>query len=287
MMSADLEHLDIQLKDIRLHVVRAGDPGGKAVLLLHGFPEFWYGWRRQIPALAGAGYHLLVPDQRGYNLSSVPRGVRAYRMQALIGDVIGLLDHFGIEQVRLVGHDWGAAVAWSVALSHPGRVHKLAVLNVPHPGVMASTLRRSLRQLLRSWYIAFFQVPGLADGLLRLGGFSGAARLLRSSAREATFSEADLEAYRTAWTNSGGLTGMINWYRAVLRYPSAAPGQARLRLPVLILWGMRDVALGAEMASASLAQCDNGRLVFYEHATHWVQHDEAEAVNRELKEFLQ
>jgi pimeloyl-ACP methyl ester carboxylesterase len=208
-------------------------------------------------------------------------------MQALIGDVIGLLDHFGIEQVRLVGHDWGAAVAWSVALSHPDRVHKLAVLNVPHPGVMASTLRHSLRQLLRSWYIGFFQVPGLADRLLRLGGFSGAARLLRSSARKTTFTEADLEAYRTAWTNSGGLSGMINWYRAVLRYPPAVPEQARLRLPTLILWGMRDIALSAEMASASLALCDVGRLVLYENASHWVQHDEAEAVNQELKEFLQ
>jgi pimeloyl-ACP methyl ester carboxylesterase len=276
----------IETNGVRLHVVTAGNPGGKPVVLLHGFPEFWYGWRRQIPALAAAGYRVIVPDQRGYNLSEVPKGVRAYRSEELVADVLGLLDHFGYERVRLAGHDWGAAVAWSLAIHHPDRLEKLAILNVPHTDVMWQTIRSSPRQLLKSWYIGFFQIPGLADGLLRMGNFAGAVRLLRSSGRAGTFSEADLEEYRQAWNNSVGLTGMINWYRAAVRYRSHSSVDRRVHVPVLILWGRRDVALSAGMAQGSLELCDDGRLVYFDDATHWVQHNAAQAVNRELIAFF-
>jgi pimeloyl-ACP methyl ester carboxylesterase len=285
-MSGEIEHNFVQVNGVRLHIVSAGPSDGKPLVLLHGFPEFWYGWRHQIPALAEAGFRLIVPDQRGYNLSSVPKGVRAYGMDELVGDVIGLLDHFGLTRVGLVGHDWGAAVAWSAALAYPERVRKLAILNVPHPAVMLSTLRKSGRQMLRSWYIAFFQIPSLADGLMRLGHFAGAARLLRSSGKPDTFSDQELEEYRQAWTNSAGLTGMINWYRAALRTRSSLPAGVRVRVPTLILWGRRDAALGAEMAEASLRLCRDGRLIYFDTASHWVQHDEAQAVNRELIGFL-
>ncbi len=264
----------------------AGDPGGRPVVLLHGFPEFWYGWRHQIPALAAAGFRLIVPDQRGYNLSDKPAGVDAYRLEALVGDVLGLLDHYGLERAAVVGHDWGAAVAWSLAAAFPQRVERLGILNVPHPAVMLEFLRRSPRQMLKSWYIAFFQIPGLADRLLRLNNFAFASRLLVGSGQAGTFTASDLAEYKKAWSQPGALTAGINWYRAALRHSPAGGRDGRIHAPALILWGRRDVALSAGMAPRSLELCDDGRLVSFDDATHWVQHDQAGEVNRQLIEFL-
>ncbi|MGI8748579.1 MAG: alpha/beta fold hydrolase, partial [Deinococcus sp.] len=159
----------LALDGVTLHLVEAGPADGPPVVLLHGFPEFWYGWRRQIGALAEAGYRVMVPDMRGYNLSDKPCGVAAYGMEALTGDLLALLDARGYERASVVGHDWGAAVAWSFALRHPERVARLVILNVPHPAVFARTLRRSRAQRARSWYMFFFQLPLLPELLLRAG----------------------------------------------------------------------------------------------------------------------
>ncbi len=149
----------ITANGIKLHVQTDGPENGTSVVLLHGFPEFWYGWRRQIPALVEAGFRVIVPDQRGYNLSDKPKGVAAYDVDVLARDVIGLLDHFGIQKARLVGHDWGAVVAWTVALQHPDRLEKLAILNVPHPDVMTRFVLGNPAQRKKSWYVFFFQLP--------------------------------------------------------------------------------------------------------------------------------
>ncbi len=285
-VSDPYEHSMIAANGIRLHVVTAGDPAGRPVVLLHGFPEFWYGWRHQIPALAAAGLRVIVPDQRGYNLSDKPAGIRSYRIEALAGDVIGLLDHFGYDRAAVVGHDWGAAVAWELALAFPRRVDRLGVLNVPHPAVMGRFVRHSPPQMLRSWYIGFFQVPALPEGLLGLRGCALTVRLLVSSGNPGTFTPAELGRYREAWSRPGALKSMIHWYRAALRHPKPGPADMRVHVPTLMLWGKRDVALGAEMAQPSIDLCDAGRLVFFEKASHWVQHDEAGAVNRNLAAFL-
>ena len=145
----------VRTNNINLHVVTDGPESGSSVLLLHGFPEFHYGWRKQIPALAGAGFHVIVPDQRGYNLSDKPRGVYAYRVDTLVQDLLGLFDHFEIRQARLVGHDWGAMVAWAVAIHHPERLEKLAILNVPHPDVMTRFILTNPAQRRKSWYVFF------------------------------------------------------------------------------------------------------------------------------------
>jgi epoxide hydrolase 4 len=281
------EHTYLQINDqIRLHIVLAGPPDGKPILLLHGFPEFWYGWRAQIMALAAKGYRVIAPDQRGYNLSSAPKDVRSYALDELSKDIIGILEHFGIEQTYLVGHDWGAAVAWTVAIQYPDRVKKLGILNVPHPAALMRTLRKSPRQMLKSWYIGFFQIPGLADWLMSRNNFAGIIRMLKASGKPTTFSAKDLDEYRKAYANSGGLTGMINWYRALIRFRSSMPRDVRLQMPVLVLWGKNDLALSYEMAETSLAYCEDGRLVSFDEATHWVQHDEAKAVTQKLIEFL-
>jgi pimeloyl-ACP methyl ester carboxylesterase len=286
LMIDNYEHAFIQTNGVRLHVIMAGDPQGKSVLLLHGFPEFWFGWRHQIPALVAAGFRVVVPDQRGYNLSDKPRGVHSYRTAILVQDVIGLLDQLKIVKVDLAGHDWGAAVAWGVAIGHPNRIARLAILNMPHPVVMLHTLRTSPAQLLKSWYIGFFQIPGLADWILRLNHCAATSRMLALSGNNNTFTTSDLVEYKKAWEQPGALTAMINWYRAIFWARPVYPANVRVHVPTLILWGKRDVALSSQMALRSLELCDDGRLVFYENATHWVQHDEAEEVDRQLISFF-
>lgn len=281
------EHTYLQINDqIRLHIVLAGPPDGKPVLLLHGFPEFWYGWRAQIMALAAKGCRVIVPDQRGYNLSSAPKDIRSYGLEHLSQDVIAILNHYEIEKVFLAGHDWGAAVAWTVASRFPERIEKMVILNVPHPTVMMKYISKSPRQMLKSWYIGFFQIPGLADWLMSRNNFAGIIRMLKASGKPSTFSAKDLDEYRKAYANSGGLTGMINWYRALIRFRPSMPRNVRLQMPVLILWGKNDLALSYEMAETSLAYCEDGRLVAFNEATHWVQHDEAEAVTQKIIAFL-
>ena len=271
---------------LRLHVAEAGPEDGPLVILLHGFPEFWYGWRHQIPALAAAGFRVWAPDQRGYNLSDKPSPVRAYRLAELVDDVLGLIDAQGRERAALVGHDWGATVAWVAAARAPARVSRLAILNVPHPAVMLRHLRRSLRQLVRSGYIAFFQIPRLPEAMLQARRWGGLSQLLLRSSRPDTFSDVDLRRYRESWSQPGALTAMLHWYRAGFRYGSDLSTLGRVRSRCLMLWGVQDVALGQEMAQPSIEMCDDGRLVFIEEATHWVQHDARARVNAELLAFL-
>lgn len=275
----------VQTNGLRLHVVEAGPPGGPPAVLLHGFPELWYGWRRQIGPLAGAGFRVLVPDQRGYGTSDKPPGVAAYRVDALAADVAGLLDALGLGEAAIVGHDWGAVVAWWLALARPERVSRLAVLNVPHPAVMRRHLLSSPRQMLRSWYVFFFQLPGLPERFLARDGFASLARAVRGG-RRGTCTDEDLAVYREAWAQPGALTGMVNWYRAALRSGATRLPRARVGAETLVLWGARDRFLGREMAGPSLALCDRGRLEVLESATHWVQHDEADVVNDRLVRFL-
>ena len=287
-----LEDIFISTNGIRLHTIQSGPADGPVVVLLHGFPEYWRGWAKQIAPLAQTGYRVVVPDQRGYNLSDKPAKVQDYRIDQLVKDVVGLLDALGQEKVFLAGHDWGAAVAWETALRHPQRVKKLAILNVPHLDVMMRFLRGDLGQICKSWYIFFFQIPWLSEALLRSGNYDGITRALLHSGLPDTFMAEDVILYKEAWKQPGALTGMVNWYRAAFRGGVSSLWQftktppRRVAVPTLILWGKKDVALRHEMAQASLELCDNGQLVFFDNATHWVQHDEAQAVTKNLLAFF-
>jgi pimeloyl-ACP methyl ester carboxylesterase len=282
----NLEHVFLPTNGIRLHVVQSGSRYGSLVILLHGFPEFWYGWRRQIQPLADAGLSIWVPDQRGYNLSDKPRGTSAYRFDELANDVVGLIDAAGVDQCYLVGHDWGAAVAWWVALRHPERLHKLAILNVPHPAVMIHTLYSNLKQLRRSWYMFFFQLPYLTEAILRNNDCEPLVKMLTVGSMPGSFNQEDIDKYRQAWWRRGAITSMLNWYRAAVQIPPTTSGDLRIRVPTLMLWGAQDAALSREMARPSLDLCDEGKLVFFESSSHWVQHDASEAVNKHLVDFF-
>ncbi len=280
-----VENLSFRSGEVSLHAVAVGPKDGPVVVLLHGFPEFWYGWRRQIEPLAAAGFRVIVPDQRGYNLSSKPSGVAAYALPELVSDVIAIADQLGKEKISLAGHDWGAAVAWSTALLHPQRIAKLVVLNVPHPSVMRKFLSTSPRQLLRSWYMFFFQLPWLPEALFSASDFSvGSWSLLRSS-RQGTFSPEDLTQYRAAWSQPGALTAMLNWYRALFRIRIKFQDKT-VRVPTRILWGERDDFLLTEMAHQSLRYCTSAELFTFASATHWLQHEEPARVSELLIDFF-
>lgn len=269
---------------VRLHVVEAGPEDGPLVVLLHGFPEFWYGWRNQIGPLAAGGWRVAVPDQRGYNLSDKPGGIRAYALDRLAEDVLAVADAMGHRRFSLVGHDWGGVVAWWLASRHPDRLERLAILNAPHPATLGDHMRRHPSQALRSWYVAFFQLPWLPERILGMGGFRMARRALERTSRPGTFGEDDLARYREAWEKQGALTAMLNWYRA-LRRPLSGTG-ARIGAPTLVLWGRRDAFLDEGLAERALALCEDGRLEAWDDAGHWIQHEQPERVGAALAAFL-
>jgi pimeloyl-ACP methyl ester carboxylesterase len=280
-----VENLSFKSSDVCLHAVAAGPNDGPVVVLLHGFPEFWYGWRRQIEPLAAAGFRVIVPDQRGYNLSSKPSGVAAYALAELVSDIFAIIDQLGQEKVFLAGHDWGAAVAWSAALLHPQRIAKLVVLNVPHPSVMRKFISRSPGQLFRSWYMFFFQIPWLPEALFSAFDFRVGSQALLRSSRLGTFTAEDLAQYRAAWSQPRAITSMINWYRALFRVGVKFPDKI-VRVPTRILWGERDAFLMAEMAHESLRYCSSAELFTFANATHWLQHEEPARVSELLIDFF-
>ena len=284
MMLEKLKHSFIPTNGIRLHVVEAGREDGPLVILLHGFPEFWYGWRKQIDFLAEAGYHVLVPDLRGYNLSDKPPGIRSYHLDKLARDIIGLMENS--ENVTLIGHDWGGVVAWWTAIKFKERLQKLVILNAPHPVVMRRNLVKNKAQRKKSWYIFYFQLPRLPERMMSKNNWEFAVRSLVRSSRAGTFGEEDLQKYREAWSQPGAIKGMLNYYRASFRPMHSGLNNPRIQAPVLIIWGSRDRFLGRELAEQSLELCDKGRIEYIEEATHWVQHEEPGRVNALIGEFL-
>ncbi|MFZ1752233.1 MAG: alpha/beta hydrolase [Caldilineaceae bacterium] len=282
----DMQHTSVVTNGINLHVAQAGPESGPLVILLHGFPEYWAGWRQQIPALAAAGYRVWVPDQRGYNLSDKPAGIAAYNLDQLALDVVGLIDAVGVEKASVVGHDWGAAVAWWLGIKHPQRIQKLAILNVPHPGVLRRRFRTHFSQLRKSWYMFFFQLPWLPEKVMSKNGGERFARGIQAGSPPGAFSEEDVQDYLAAWAQPGAWTGMLNWYRAMFQKPPSRAASYRVTVPVRIIWGKRDAVLEWEMAELSLELCDQGEVVYIDDAAHFVQHDAPARVNDLLLAFL-
>ena len=282
--SQDLTFRRIDLGGVTLHVGEAGPADGPVVILLHGFPESARGWHRQVGPLARAGFRVIVPDQRGYGLSDRPRRIEAYHLDRLAEDVVALGRACGAERFSLAGHDWGGLVAWWVASFHPEHVSRLAILNAPHPGIVGAYMRHHPGQWLRSLYVGFFQLRGFAERWLTADDAKALRRALASTSRKGTFSKADLDAYAREWTRPGAMTAMLAWYRALARLPRReAP---RVRMPTLILWGRRDHALQPGLAEASLELCDDGRIRWFPDTTHWIQHEEPEAVSSALESFF-
>lgn len=271
----------VDVGGVSLHTVVAGPADGEPVVLLHGFPECWYGWHEYLDPLASAGYRVIAPDQRGYNRSDKPGPVSAYRPGALAGDVVGLLDAIDAPDAHVVGHDWGALVAWWLALHDPDRVRTLSILNVPHPTAFRRALLSDPRQLLRSWYAVFFQLPWLPEAVARRNDWQAVVDSMAETSRPETFSGTDFDRYRRAWRVEGAYRSMVNWYRAVVR-TDARPRRRRVDPPTVVLWGADDAFLRESLAAKSEAYCENGRLVVCEGATHWLHHEHPDRVLDEL-----
>jgi epoxide hydrolase 4 len=269
----------------RLHYVEAGE--GPLIVLLHGFPEFWYGWRHQIKPLAAAGFRVVAPDMRGYNLSSKPDSIAAYDTGQLTADISGLIHERGPGSAMLVGHDWGGSVAWATAMQHPEVVERLAILNAAHPRKLSEGLHHP-GQLRRSWYFFFFDLPELPESVVRADRWRFFRHFLRD-ARSGAFTEQDMERYIEAWSQPGAASGMINYYRNSVRQPpKRAEAQIRpVQAPTLVIWGDDDRYLGSE-----LAEPDHDDVPDLDHverlpdASHWVHHDEPERVTQLLTEFV-
>ena len=278
-------HRYVQLDEVRLHLVEAGE--GPLVILLHGFPEFWFSWRFQIPVLVRMGFRVVAPDMRGYNLSDKPSGVRAYRVERLAADVAQLIERLGESRAAVVGHDWGGMVGWWFAMRHPDKLSRLTVLNCPHPQHQLA-MTRNLSQVKKSHYMLFFQLPFVPERALTKNGGARLRRLFRHDPeREGAFSEADIDRYVQAM--SGATThAAINYYRALLRRSPFSLRRAMrpIAAPVQVIWGARDRHLGQEYSRPSTALVPNLRYDSIDDASHWVQVDRPAQVNARLKEFL-
>jgi epoxide hydrolase 4 len=279
------QHNFISTNGINLHYVSEG--AGKLMLMLHGFPEFWYSWRHQIKEFA-SDYHTVALDLRGYNDSDKPAQQSAYQMSELIQDIKGVITGLGYEDCILVAHDWGGAIAWNFAYAYPEMVEKLIVLNIPHPAKFAQGLRTP-EQLLKSWYILAFQIPFLPELLFQLNDYQAVKEAFSGMAINKTaFSEADLNAYRDAAAKPGALTAMINYYRGI--FPLLFNNQPEwqiLEIPTLTIWGEADTALGKELTYGTEAYVRDWQIKYIPNCSHWVQQEQPALVNAYIWEFLQ
>lgn len=288
-----------QVGDVRLHYAEHG-AGETLVVLLHGFPECWYSWRNQLTAF-GDGYRVVAPDMRGYNLSDKPAHVHDYKLSRLVDDVTGLINRLGHEDAIIVGHDWGAVVAWAVAAKHPRYVRKLAALQVPPREVWRRNM--SIAQALSSWYMLFFQIPRVPEWWLARDDFAALARMFRATPwRRGTFTDHDINFYKTAFRREGALTAAINYYRAnvpSMFFPEKkqrtedAPlfedttADGRIRVPTLFIYGERDFAVLPSTVEGVRDVVDAPyRETRIATAGHWVQQEAVAEVNAALRGFF-
>lgn len=270
---------------IHLHVAEAGPADGPLLILLHGFPEFWYGWRGQMGTLAAMGFHVVAPDQRGYNLSDKPEGVASYDLDQLAADVIGLADFFRKETFTVVGHDWGAAVSWWLAAHHRQRIGRMVILNAPFPAVWMEAMRNHPEQKRRSRYVRLFEMRFVPEILIGINRRSMLRKTFRDCTRPEAFTSQDLDLYQAALSQPGALTATVNYYRAALRKPLDPAASYRIEPPTLVLWGDRDAYAVPELADASVRLCSNARLVHVPECTHWIQHEQPQRVAERIAEF--
>jgi len=281
------QHGFAYVNGLRFHYVTQG--AGKLLILLHGFPEFWYSWRHQILELAKS-FRVVAPDLRGYNASDKPEGVANYRIDLLTADVMGLIRSFGESKAIIVGHDWGGGIAWAFAADYPHATECLIVMNCPHPTAFQKHLRSNFRQLRRSWYMFFFQIPRVPEWGIRLNLRRFVERAFRGMAiRKEAFPDQELQRYVEVLRRPGVLTAAINYYRAAFR-EIVRHGErkfAKISCPTLLIWGEEDIALGKELTYDMEEYFTNRFSVQYiPRCSHWVQQEQPELVNRYMMEFL-
>lgn len=283
-MTETWTHHDTTTNGIRMHYVTQGE--GPLLLLLHGFPEFWYSWRHQIPVLAAQGYRVVAPDLRGYNETEKPR--RGYDIPTLLCDIAGLITALGEDQAIIVGHDWGGVLAWQFAIEYPQMTTKLIVLNAPHPAAMLREMR-SLSQLRKSWYIFFFQLPWLPEYWLSRNNANEIGRMLRGAAlQKDAFPRSETVKYQEAMRKPGAIRAALSYYRQLMRRGPRAYRQRSLQVeaPTLLIWGEQDIAFRIELTHGLDPWVPNLLIKRIPDSGHWVQQEQPEKVNEYIAEFL-
>ena len=282
-----LRYQTVTANNIDFNVAVAGS-GERLALCLHGFPESSFSWRHQLPLLANLGYRVWAPDLRGYGRSSRPRGVESYGLETLEEDVAALIEVSGARQVVLIGHDWGALIAWHYAMFGRLPVAKLIIMNVPHPALAQKGLR-TRRQLLKSWYIFFFQLPSIPEWLLARNHCAAIGAAFRGMAVDkARFPDEVLRVYRDAAAQPGALTAMLNYYRALVRglRRTRRRGTPKITVPTLMIWGEVDTALGKELSYGTEEYVADLTLRYLPNVSHWVQQEAPETVNAMMEAWL-
>jgi len=282
-------HQYAKLKEVKLHYVEAGDHSKPLVIFLHGFPEFWYSWRHQLKALKNDFWTVAV-DMRGYGDSDKPSGVKAYHSSKIVGDIEQLIEALGRTSCILVAHDWGGLIAWYLTIKSPQMVDKLIILNSPHPSAFMKLIRSSVKQFFRSWYIFYFQFPFIPEYLANAHDVSliDKAFLESNPKGKKVFCLHDIEAFKYAYARRADFTGPINYYRNLRSTLLAnAVDLPKIKVPVLIIWGTEDHALGVELATTSSQHCENCTVKFVKGASHWIQQDSHAVVNQYINQFLE
>lgn len=282
----EYQHKYTNINGIRLHYVTAGK--GPPVILLHGFPEFWYAWRHQISVLE-KHFEVIAPDLRGYGDTEKSPNVEDYQLNHIVDDVAALIKSLGHEKAHIVGHDWGGAVAWRLALDQPNVVDRLVILNSPHPYIFAKALRSNFRQMLKSWYMFFFQLPWLPESIFNLFSKQILKRILQDSTiRTNTFSDEDLNKYHQMLIRPGAFTAALNYYRAAFRHSSKTIKQIKkIRAPTMLIWGESDSALGKDLTYGMDPLFEGPFTIEYiPQCSHWVNEEQPHTVNKLLFQHL-
>ncbi|WGV25496.1 alpha/beta fold hydrolase [Halotia branconii] len=282
-IKGDWKHEYINTNGIKLHYVTQGT--GSLMLMLHGFPEFWYSWRHQIPEFAQY-FQVVALDLRGYNDSDKPKEQSAYVMDEFVKDVEGVIKGLGYDKCILVGHDWGGAIAWSFAYAHPQMVERLIVLNSPHPAKFAQGLY-TLKQLLRSWYILLFQLPWLPELLLQLSDFQAIKMVIQGTAfHKKAFTQTDINTYKNAAAKPNAITAMLNYYRNIFQVFIFKKNWSILQVQTLMIWGENDTALGKELTYGTANYINDLKIRYIHSCGHWIQQEKPELVNQYIRDFL-
>lgn len=277
----------VEANGFRFAVDETGE-GDHLALCLHGFPESRFSWRYQAPTLAAMGYRVWAPDLRGYGETEPkPKAVADYRLARLREDVAALIDASGARKVTLIGHDWGAGLAWSFASQRTRPLERLVIMNVPHPAVMTAQLGRSWSQLKKSWYMFFFQIPGLPEWGATARDAQAVRRAFHGMALDkSNFGDEVLDRYARDAQRPGAMRGMINWYRAAFRYPDMRGEWPVIETPTLIVWGEEDTALGVELLDGTEAYVRDLTIRRLPGVSHWVQQEAPDQVNAILRAWL-
>ena len=276
----EIKDVYIDTNGIKLHTIVIGS--GEPLILLHGFPEFWYCWKSVIPGLKEK-FKLIIPDMRGYNLSDKPNDVKKYKMEYLIGDIKGLIEELNLKRVYLAGHDWGGVVAWAFAEKYPELLKKLIILNAPHPKIFQKSLRTDKKQQEASSYIFEFLKPQ-AEKKLYEDDYRRLKKVVFEDMYSKTnFTEFDKEKYIEAWSQPGAILGGVNYYRANTSFDEWT---GIIELPTLVIWGMKDVALLPQQLEGLSDYVKNLKIVRSENSSHWITHDDPDLIISSMKQFI-